>query len=366
MITLTRLPQILTRLLTWFSPCIYADADGYSLIRRFLHGTWLGRLLVSGFWAVLGNDLITLTGMNKHPETKKLRPWNGPFWIASGLSIFNYDTDFFELVRNGKVKVHLHDITRLSDHTVHLSNGDSLPSDALICSTGWIQTPPIRFLPAHIEATLGLPHYSAEHPSDLVKKADNVVLNKFPKLKAQPQRNPSYKALPSSSAIPEFKPPNQPYRLYRFMVPSSREHLSAHSLAFLGCYLSVSTSTVAQAQALWITAYLTGQIPHLSSSKCDYTAIEWETTLHSQFGKWRHPAAAGGYGERFPDMAFNSLPYVDLLLRDLGVVTHRKGGKGWREWFVPYEQGDYRGLVQEWMGGKGTASNGGPKGKKMV
>ena len=48
-------------------------------------------------------------------------------------------------------------------------------------------------------------------------------------------------------------------------------------------------------------------------------------------------------------MAFDSLPYVDLLLKDLGLSHHRKGGWGWRELFVPYDQGDYRGLVAEWI-----------------
>lgn len=304
--------------------------------------------------------------MNKHSETKKLRPRNGPFWIASGLSIYNYDTDFFELVRSGQVKVYLEDITHLSDHTVHLSSGNSLAADALICSTGWIQTPPIQFLPAGIETALGLPHYSPKESSDQVRRADNEVLSRYPKLKNQPQRNPDYKALPTSSDPSQSKSPNQPYRLYRFIVPSSPQFISTHSIAFLGCYLSVSTSTVAQAQALWITAYLNGRIPHLSAKSPDYQAIEWETTLHSQFGKWRHPAAAGGYGERLPDMAFDSLPYVDLLLRDLGLTTHRKGGSGWREWFVPYEQADYKGLVGEWMGTKGMMSNGDLKGKKVV
>jgi len=48
-------------------------------------------------------------------------------------------------------------------------------------------------------------------------------------------------------------------------------------------------------------------------------------------------------------MALDSLPYVDLLLKDLGLSRHRKGGWGWRELFVPYDQGDYRGLVAEWI-----------------
>jgi hypothetical protein len=39
---------------------------------------------------------------------------------------------------------------------------------------------------------------------------------------------------------------------------------------------------------------------------------------------------------------------VDLLLKDLGLPSHRKGGRWRREWFVPYTQSDYAGLVMEW------------------
>jgi hypothetical protein len=173
---------LLTRFLTWFSPSIWGEADGYGLIRRFLHGTWLGRKLVSGFWFVLGDDVVQLMGYDKHSETKKLKPRNHPFWIASGLSINNYDTEFFALVRDGKIKIYVGDITHLSRRMVHLSDGSFLPADCLICSTGWIQQPPIKFLPEGIEAELGLHHYSAKEP-ELARKADTVILSKFPRLR---------------------------------------------------------------------------------------------------------------------------------------------------------------------------------------
>ena len=340
---------ILTRFLTWFSPSIWGDADGYGWIRRFLHGTWFGRKLVSGFWFVLGDDVASLMGYDTHLETKKLKPWNHPFWIASALSINNYDTDFFGLVREGKIKVHVGDIKHLSQRTVHLSDGTSLPADSLICATGWVQRPPIKFLPGGSDAELGLPHYTAKEP-ELAKKADAVILDQFPSLQDQPTRNAQYKRLPSSTDLKSSPLANQPYRLYRFTVPSSPALFHARSIAFTGNYLSVSTVTVAQVQALWITAYFGNDIPSLASksSHAD-NKIEWNTVLHSQFGKWRHPTAGCGQGEKFPDMAFDSLPFVDLLLTDLGLPSHRKGGAWWREWFVPYNQGDYKGLVTEWM-----------------
>ena len=66
----------------------------------------------------------------------------------------------------------------------------------------------------------------------------------------------------------------------------------------------------------------------------------------------RHPPEASGYGDKFGDMAFESLNYIDMLLRDLGLECARK--RGWSGWlkdvFVPYGQGDYVGLVREWIG----------------
>ena len=59
------------------------------------------------------------------------------FWVGSSSSILNYPSNFFDLARNGSIKVHIADIERLSSRAVKLSNGTTLPADALICSTGW-------------------------------------------------------------------------------------------------------------------------------------------------------------------------------------------------------------------------------------
>jgi cation diffusion facilitator CzcD-associated flavoprotein CzcO len=39
------------RALSWFSPCPWGDEDGYGAVRRFLHKTTIGRMLVKGFWS---------------------------------------------------------------------------------------------------------------------------------------------------------------------------------------------------------------------------------------------------------------------------------------------------------------------------
>lgn len=346
---------VTTRFLTWFSPCIWGEADGFGMVRRLLHGTWLGRKIVDAFWAILANDVVQLNGYDKHPETKKLKPWISPFWTAASLSILNYPTDFFDYVRNGVIKIHIADIVSLSDKTVHLSTGDALPTSALICSTGWKATPNVKFLPAGIDRELGFPWSEDPLDENLVKRADREILRRFPRLREQPVPNPKYKPLAKDEAAAA----PHPFRLTRFMIPPSM--IGERSIAFLGITMTINTPLIAQAQALWTTAYFNDQLPVVPTERCpsdgakgghdqrperpsDQDDLLWETALSTEFGKFRYP---GGFGKRNPDFVFDALPYLDLLLTDLGLRTHRKSGL-LAECFEPYGPEDYRGLVDEW------------------
>lgn len=344
---------VTTRFLTWFSPCIWGDADGYSRVRSFLHGTWLGRKIVDAFWAILADDVVQLNGYDKHPEMKKLKPWVSPFWIASSLSIINYPTDFFELIKNGTIKVHIADIDHLSDHTVHLSSGETLPTTALICSTGWRCTPNLKFLPEGIDRDLGFPWSTDPLDSKMVEAADEEILRRYPRLRDPPHPNPKYRPLNDQA---EAAAPH-PFRLTRFMVPLSM--VKERSLAFMGIPATINTALVAQTQALWISAYFNDRLTPTSTERCPEALraasdaksdddagldLAWETTLHTEFGRYRYP---GGFGHRNPDFVFDAIPYVDLMLRDLGLTTGRKKGVLAR-CFEPYGMEHYCGLVDEW------------------
>lgn len=63
-----------TRFLTWFSPCIWGDADGYGQIRAALHGTTLGRFIVDKFWNKLRSDIVDVNGYRKDPMLAGLEP----------------------------------------------------------------------------------------------------------------------------------------------------------------------------------------------------------------------------------------------------------------------------------------------------
>jgi hypothetical protein len=330
------IPELLlqTRLITWLSPCIWED--GFSYIRNFFQQSWLGRKIVDTFFAKMQHSIEEANNYDGHPETAKLRPWDDVFFIGTNRGLLNYKVDFFDFVRNGTIRVHIADITQLSHKTVHLSNGHTLETDVLICGTGWKDTPQINFV---TERELGLPGHMPLSAKDYIAKADATILQSCPKLQNQP---PSRKVMPMTDNMAETTP--EPYRLYRFMVPPA--FIDSRTLAFAGAYRSPATTIIAQTQALWITAFFDHQISGLDvDSKHDSSRIMYETVLHTQFGKWRY---SKGFGARFPELWFDCLPYVDLMLMDVGVSNQRKNS-WWAERFTPYMPADYIGIVSEYM-----------------
>lgn len=330
------IPELLlqTRLITWLSPCIWDD--GFSYIRNFFSRHWLGRKIVDTFFAKMQHSIEQSNKYFEHPETAKLHPWDDVFFIGTNRGLLNYDVDFFDYVRDGIIRVHIADITRLSHQTVHLSNGNILAADVLICGTGWKDTPQIKFV---TERELGLPGHLplAAHP--YIAKADLTILETAPKLRNQPPRR---RTEAMTDDAEEITP--EPYRLYRFMVPPA--FIDNRTLAFAGAYRSPATTLIAQTQALWITAFFDNNIPALSRGfKHISDRILYETVLHTQFGKWRY---SRGFGARFPELWFDCLPYVDLLLKDIRVPNQRKKG-WWAERFTPYMPADYVGIVDDYL-----------------
>ena len=150
---------VFTRFFGLFSPCPWAQTTGpEGWIRAFLHRTWLGRKIVSGYWKVLGDDAIALNRMNEHPETKKLVPWRGAFEVGNALSICNYPINFFDLVRQGRVKVVIDEVKGFEDgQAVRLMSGEKIHVDAVVCATGWKMGRSIIFKPVGLESEMGLP-----------------------------------------------------------------------------------------------------------------------------------------------------------------------------------------------------------------
>ncbi|CEJ93505.1 hypothetical protein VHEMI09087 [[Torrubiella] hemipterigena] len=316
-----------TRLLTWFSPCPWGPEDGYSRIRRFLHGTAVGRFIVDSFWKILEGDVTTSNGYDDQPETRMLKPWNAAFWFGGGLGILNHGKNWFDLVKSGKIRVHIGQVDHLEKRAVLLADGTTLSADAIICATGWKKVPSIQLLGGTTKTSGILELDRSPEDLKLLKtRADNEILASFPRLKDQPK---------SLSKEPASAPP----RLYRFMVPPAK--LFQHTIAFVGFMSTATTGPCAYAQALWVAAYFRENVDRMPRSEDE--AIR-DTMLHTQWGKWRHPT---GYGASIPDFVFDGVPYMDMLYRDLGLNSHRK--KGWMSELVsPYLPADYAGLLDEW------------------
>ncbi|PNY26632.1 FAD-containing monooxygenase EthA [Tolypocladium capitatum] len=352
-----------TRFLTWFSPCVWGDVDGYPGVRRFLHGTAVGRLIVDGFWKILGNDVLTLNAYDSHTETAKLKPWIGAMFTGTSFSILNYDTDFFQLVKSGQVKIHVGEIDHLSPSAVHLSDGTVFGSDVILAHTGWKQVPPMKLLPDGIQKELGIPHLQEDMPSPgdlanqrgIIGRADEEILTRFPRLRKQPVWNNKYVPLTEHKGTTTgSEDATTPYTgltshmLYRFLVPPSERFLRPRDVAFAGMVGNFSNTLTAHLQGLWISAFFSGLLKNDPASavgdETSMQALQYETVLHNRFGKWRYPV---DWGNKAPSFVFDAVPYLDLLQRDLGLDPHRKPSFMSEVW-SPYGPEDYRDINHEW------------------
>ncbi|TVY34138.1 FAD-dependent monooxygenase [Lachnellula occidentalis] len=323
-----------TRYLTWFNPMIWGANDGYGFWKRILHGNFVGRWIVNKFWHLLEMEILDLNQFDSHCEKGKLKPWSGAPWSGTNLGIHNYPTDFYDNVRDGTVRVYHGDIASLSSHTVHLSTGETLKGDALHCSTGWKHMSSIKFSPPSLVIELGLPNDHGPSSNEFTSDIDAEIMSRFPFLKNQPNVTP--KRDPGKILIQDKE---MPYRLYRYMIPPARAN--TRNFAVAGAILTFQHPTAAQIQALWILAYLDGTLPLERSME----ELKYETEKFARFGRWRSP---GGYGGKCGDLAFETIPYFDDLLGDLGLKFKRKDD--WlKEMTEPYLPGDYEGIVREWV-----------------
>ncbi|KAH4048145.1 hypothetical protein HBI82_211240 [Parastagonospora nodorum] len=349
---------VFTRFFGFMSPCPWARTIGLEgWIRALLHRTRLGRMVVSAFWKILGDDVIALNKLHNHPETEKLVPWRGAFEVANDLSIHNYPTNFYDLVREGKIKVVIDEVERFGAgwEVLLKDGGNSIEKlDAVVCATGWEACNTIRWEPESLNKKLAL---ASTSPLDLyeaamIQNASHSLREHFPILDRNTSRtnhpdpslrdtrdsHPSdYTSLTDKHPSPDPFPFPQPKRLHRFMVPPNT--LQSRSLAFAGALYTLGTYPAAYIQSLWISAYFADQLPLGSHEE-----VLNRTYRDSQYCALR---AAGGYGRSAPDLVWDTLPYFDVLMEDLGMGKGMFGGAG-KGMFAGHGPEDWRGCVGKW------------------
>ncbi|OJJ08216.1 hypothetical protein ASPVEDRAFT_47395 [Aspergillus versicolor CBS 583.65] len=321
-----------TRFFTLFDPAPFYRSGKFSWMKWVLHRTALGQRICRYFWTYLDSIIRGINGYSTHPELKKLGPWTTPFWMGNSLSVHNYETSWFDLVRDGRIRVHITDLASLSPGEVHLGNGEILDADALVLCTGWATDIPVK---------LGVLETGDLNDG---KEAVKTVYDSVPYLESLPRRTSS---APICGTVSPGKLTDFPL-LYRDMIPAQTS-IKQRNLAFIGMSVSIHAALVAQAQSLWIAAFFEDKIEHLNSENCSLENVKNRAFLERTYGEIRRPRETGGLAGQHADLVFDSLPYVDELLGDLGLMANRKGN-WWRELTEAYSPGDFKGLVHEWLG----------------
>lgn len=231
--------------------------------------------------------------------------------------------DFWDIIAQN-AQIYEDEILELDKGFIRLKGGEVIPTDAILCGTGW--TPSLDFF-KDLLAELGLPHMLKSSPTGeqekwarLQREADQKVLTHFPQLGNPPDH---YQAPIQST----------PYRLYKGIAP-----LSFDSIAFVGHVLIGSYFRAAECQAIWATAYLDKQLamPSLEERQA-------EVALSTAWCRRRYLSR----GERGNWMVFELISYTDNLLEEVGLSSHRKGW--FRDLFVPCVASDLRGLKDEYV-----------------
>ena len=249
------------------------------------------------------------------------------------MGILNYASDIHQFILSGQVKITHKDIDYLSSPGItHFTDGTSVQSDGLIGITGWNLVPSIEYKPKGIQASLGIPCKSLSPEEEKLWKildheADEAILNEYPAL-----RYPPSKKLPYKQGI-------TPFRLYRGVAPPGLTARGDRSIAFIKMVHSTGNIVIAETQALWIYAYMNNKL------RIDGDNVHRDAAFSNRFGYLRYPC---GFAQFYPEFVYDTVPYADMLLSDLGLAAWRKPSL-WQEIFEGYTSHDYKGINQEWQ-----------------
>ncbi len=199
-----------------------------------------------------------------------------------------------------------------------------------MCGTGWV--PSLQFFSEEQCAELGLPHLPNDSKEDLRwtelgAEANKKVLSTFPELASPP---PHY----LKHAV------KTPYRLYRNLVPiseSGSKDAGDRSIAFIGHIGVGNYFLTVEAQVMWAMVYLDGKLvlPEKGEQERDVaTFVSWCRKRY---------LSSGLEGN---NMTFELLGFVDTLLADLRLASHKR--KGWfKSWFGTVWARNLKGLKEE-------------------
>ncbi|KAL3448079.1 hypothetical protein BJX65DRAFT_317662 [Aspergillus insuetus] len=304
-----------------------------SWLRRIIHESRLGRAAVRQVWKQVDASIHASAGYDSQPKMDKLRPAASAIECTSSGGIANHH-DLWDTIRGPNVHIYRSKIACLSgssrDTTIHLSDGTLIPSlDLIIHATGWKPCIPVQFDPPALGTQLGLPGPIANDGWDSIEQETEAKMREI--------FDPSLFKYATAPA------PNT-YRLFRRVASPPLVAEGDRSLAVMGAVYSGAVALVAEVQALWAVAFLTGgfnggQDGPLSNSGRVYESVAEDVV-------WGRLTGVG--------LNVDAIKYNDMLLRDLGLNPYRMGGRWWKELLAVYGPSSYAGIVEEWMALRGV------------
>ncbi|EXJ87254.1 hypothetical protein A1O3_04213 [Capronia epimyces CBS 606.96] len=337
------------------SPCVWAEDGVFAGLRWLLHQTSVGRLLVDMLWFILSHVVLKSLQILPDDLLSNLQPSCGIQWQASSTGTLNYPGgDFYRRVKRANVSIHRQDITSSTEHGLQLGDGTEVRTDAIIHVTGWRWTCPfdlvgINTLEHGIPTVAGDSHDTTQWHLRSQEMRQHMT-SRFPYLMKAPQPPSSSQA--SSRPSLGRGPESTPWCLYRCIAPPCQVRTegsgsgSGHrDLVFVGFFNTFPKVLLSEIQALWAVAYLQGRIGWAVGDEPSQVQIAHEAQMWSCWAALRYPF---GHASKYPDTAFDIIPYFDVLLKDLGLETKRK--QGWlKELCSPYGVSDYRGIIEEFQ-----------------
>lgn len=230
--------------------------------------------------------------------------------------------NFWDLVSR-YVNIYRSDLVGTTASSIILEDGTEVPTDILFAGTGWDTS--YRFMSPAQACEVGLPHEPSQDTAEelqawrtLMEEADKSIVGDYPILATPPSdRKTSLTAA----------------RLYQGIAP-----LTDPSIVFLGKTKLPNGFFGAEAGAIWATAYWSGviRLPPLEEARS-------KVAYMNAFCRRRYPSGGEDGLNFYKDLIW----YVDGLLMEAGLTSHRKGW--WADWDEPFIISDLRDCKDEYL-----------------
>ncbi|EGN94619.1 hypothetical protein SERLA73DRAFT_77381 [Serpula lacrymans var. lacrymans S7.3] len=299
-------------------------------LEKFLHTTWLGSKIVSGFWDTLSWASGKFLSI---PSTSPLLTSHSLFWgIRTNDEGSPRSNGFHALVNAGKIQ--LVASNRVSSfgpdgHSVVLRDGSSVRADVVVLSTGYTSSWKGIF-DEEILRDFGLERVRNDCLSDVGIKESEWQF---------------YKTLQNPPQLPLGNQGQWMSSIYRGLVPA--RNIQRRDFAINGAVFTTSPAHIFEVSSHWISSYLLSD-PFLRLPSSPEDALV-ETERVARWVNIRNPGMLKWVNESYSS-GLNFFDYAqasDDLLEDMGLPILRSGGN-WFTWpFIPISSKEIKALGEE-------------------